>query len=124
MLQPTIDSLQKLLDAKDQRIAELEQALAERDELIAKLLARVEELERRLALNSTNSSKPPGSDGLKKPRTKSLRGKSGKLSGGQAGHKGQTLKQVAQPDKVVVHDVGLCPGRLRFNRLALIAEIK
>ena len=38
------------------------------------LLARIAELERRLGLNSSNSGKPPFSDGLKKPnRTRSLR---------------------------------------------------
>jgi len=34
---------------------------------IAALKARIAELERRLGLNSSNSGKPPSSDGLKKP---------------------------------------------------------
>ena len=41
-----------------------------KDELIALLLAqeaRIAELERGLGLNSSNSGKPPSSDGLKKP---------------------------------------------------------
>ena len=41
------------------------------DALIALLLAqeaRIAELERRLGLNSSNSGKPPSSDGLKEPR--------------------------------------------------------
>lgn len=97
------------MDEKDRRIEELEIALAARDAVIAKLLARIEELERRLGLNSKNSSKPPSSDGLKKPAPQSLREKSGKPSGGQAGHKGGTLKQVAQPDQTVLHTVNRCP---------------
>src|SRR5260370_26751549 len=72
---------------------------------IAALRARIAELERRLGLNSSNSGKPPSSDGLKKPprpaRTKSLRGPSNKPSGGQKGHKGETLEQVAAPDHVI-----------------------
>lgn len=51
-------------------------------ELFAKLEARIEELERRLNINCSNSSKPPSSDGLKR-KTKSLRRKStGRKPGG------------------------------------------
>ena len=35
--------------------------------LVAALRAHIAELERRLGLNSSNSGKPPSSDGLKKP---------------------------------------------------------
>jgi hypothetical protein len=74
---------------------------------IAALKARLGELERRLGLNSSNSGKPPSSDGLKKPpraaRTTSLRGPSDRPSGGQKGHKGETLEQVAAPDHTVDH---------------------
>ena len=45
----------------------------------AALIGRLAELERRLGLNSSNSGKPPSSDGLKKPpRVSSLREPSGK----------------------------------------------
>ena len=83
-----------------------------REELIAQnklLLERIEELERRLGLNSNNSSKSPASDGLSKPpRTQSSRGKSGRPSGGQPGHKGETLKQVDKPDEVIDHYPEYC----------------
>jgi transposase len=74
---------------------------------IAALKARFAELERRLALNSTNSGKPPASDGLNKPprqeRTRSTREPSGRPSGGQKGHQGETLEQVAVPDHIIDH---------------------
>jgi transposase len=70
----------------------------------AALKARVAELERRLGLNSSNSGKPPSSDGLKKPaRTQSLREPSGRKSGGQKGHRGDTLRQVENPDVIINH---------------------
>ena len=83
---------------KDQKIIALEKenkALRE----------RIAELERRMGLNSENSSKPPSSDGLRKKthRTKSLRGKSTRKTGGQKGHQGYTLEKVAEPDKLVKH---------------------
>jgi transposase len=90
--------------------AEIAELLASKDRRIAELEALVAELLRRLGLDSTNSSKPPSSDGLKKrPRApRSLRGKSGKKSGGQEGHAGDTLLQVAEPDFVVAHEVRAC----------------
>ena len=75
----------------------------------AALKARISELERRLGLNSSNSGKPPSSDGLKKPaRVSSLRERSGKKPGGQKGHKGETLRQVADPNEVVNHYPPAC----------------
>jgi transposase len=78
---------------------------------IAALKARLAELERRLGLNSSNSGKPPSSDGLTKPaRVSSLRDRSGKKPGGQKGHKGETLRQVADPDEVIDHYPSACAG--------------
>src|SRR5262245_57000630 len=75
----------------------------------AALKARISELERRLGLNSSNSGKPPSSDGLRKPaRVSSLRERSGKKPGGQKGHKGKTLQQVTDPNEVVNHYPPAC----------------
>ena len=68
----------------------------------ARLQERVTELERRLALNSRNSSKPPSSDGMK-PQPKSLREVGKRSSGGQKGHEGTTLKKAEVPDKIIIH---------------------
>jgi transposase len=78
-------------------------------ELVQKLTQHVEALEARLAQNSGNSGKPPSSDGYTKPSPKSQRKKTGRKSGGQKGHPGNTLTPVEKPDFIVVHPLGLCP---------------
>jgi transposase len=90
--------------------AEVEDLIASLRRQIAALQAEVADLRRQLGQDSSNSSKPPSSDGLKKkPRNAgSLRGASGKASGGQTGHKGATLRQVADPDWVVRHEACAC----------------
>src|SRR3984957_18951624 len=83
-----------------------------KDELIALPLAqeaRIAELDRRLGVNSSNSGKPPSSDGLKKPpRVSSLREPSGKKTGGQKGHPGETLCRVEKPDATMDHYPRTC----------------
>jgi transposase len=71
------------------------------------LLARVQELEAQRAKDSHNSSKPPSSDDLRR-KPKSLRKASGKKTGGQLGHYGQTLHLVAVPDVVEEHRPHTC----------------
>jgi hypothetical protein len=53
--------------------------------------------------NSGNSSVAPSQDPYRK--TKSLRGTSNKLQGGQKGHQGSKLEMVATPDTTVIHDI-------------------
>ena len=88
---------------------EAQEIIREQEAIIAKLMARIAELEAGLNMNSTNSSKPPSSDGLAKPAVKSLRKKSGRKPGGQPGHKGHGLKIEREPDEVVVVQPIECP---------------
>ena len=101
---PDLDQLS--VAEKDALIRELWPLRGLVRDLIAQVTAlqsKVSELEARLALNSRNSSKPPSSDGLNKPKPKSLRKPGERPTGGQKGHKGSTLAQVAEPDITVQH---------------------
>lgn len=98
-----IEDLVQALQEERQANERLRQQLATAQEVIAQLTTRIERLEGQKAKDSHNSSKPPSSDGLKGPvqKTKSLRGKSGKSSGGQPGHRGRTLLMVEDPQSLV-----------------------
>jgi transposase len=100
---------QLLRQARRQPEAVVEQLLAA-ERTIEDLRAKLRKLEDQKALNSTNSSKPPASDGLAKPPApRSLRTKTGRKPGGQPGHPGHTLQPVKKPDHVKVHPLLHCP---------------
>lgn len=99
------------VDAVVDLVEDLSARLEDQQKMIASLTARLNELEDRLAKNSRNSSKPPSSDGIAKPKPKSLRGKSGKKPGGQKGHPGTTLSLAEKnPEHVLLHRPEMCEG--------------
>ena len=81
------------------RDAQLEAAQAR----LAVLAQQIEELRQRLGKDSSTSSRPPSSDSpyKKKPRDRSLRGKSGRKPGRQPGAQSSTLPQSGHPDHTV-----------------------
>ena len=96
-----VAALEQLLATVLRRIDEVEAALASMAQENA-------DLRHQSAKNSSNSSKPPSSDGLKKPAPCSLCYKSDKKSSGQANHRGDTLRQKAKPDFVNRHEAVSC----------------
>ncbi len=112
------DTVVRVLLEMDARIQALERQV---QDLTARLDAsehRVRQLEEQVAKDSHNSSKPPSSDGLSKPKPKSLRPPSARPTGGQPGHPGRTLRMVEQPDRTVHHAVERCAacGRSLANQ--------
>lgn len=100
----------KHLPSYEELLAEnafLKQEVAALRALVATLEVRIKALEDQLGKDSHNSSKPPSSDRFGR-KTKSLRKKSGRATGGQRGHRGHSLELVAEADAVIVHPVACC----------------
>ncbi len=88
-------------------LAEQKALLQQHDERMSRLSQQLQALQNRLAKDSHNSHLPPSSDRwVRKP--KSLRPKSEKKSGGQAGHPGASLPFSATPDEIILQQVERC----------------
>ncbi len=92
---------------KDEELDQLRQENSLLREQVTLLSERISALEAQLAQDSHNSHLPPSSDRFQR-QPKSLRKKSGKQPGGQAGHTGNTLKLSQTPDLLIVHAVDQC----------------
>ena len=102
--------LQMQVNALNASLNSLQQSFDAQTALIAQLNQTIQELREQLNKNSKNSSKPPSSDGFKRPAPKSLRKPSGKKVGGQKGHQGTFLSVLSDPDKIVKHMPSTCEG--------------
>jgi uncharacterized coiled-coil protein SlyX len=98
----------QLLDVIDRQAEMLQQQaiiINQQSEQIVKLEKRVHELERQVGQNSNNSSKPPSSDGMRKPSNTRV---SGGKKGAPKGHPGKTLSAVLNPDETVLLMLNAC----------------
>jgi transposase len=97
------------LDAQQEELGQYAQQIEDLGGQMEQLCEQVEKLQDHVKKNSSNSSLPPSSDRFaRQKKNRSLRQKSGKKPGGQKGHEGRTLQQVADPDVIVVHAVEAC----------------
>jgi transposase len=138
-LEHTNDALAEVIRKLQSQLKRVKERLARKESQVAVLTGRVQELQLEPARqaaqgvevvptdvrrDSHNSGLPPSLDlpGVKAAnairRTRSLRRKSGKPVGGQAGHKGATLHRVEFPDRVQVHE----PRRCRGCRASLVGS--
>lgn len=106
--QAIINTLWQMLGEMQRHIYRLEEKIEGQDLQIQTQAKEIAKLKSQLAKNSSNSSKPPSSDGLSKPNPQSLRGKSGKNRGGQPGHKGHRLEPHPNPDAITQHLLESC----------------
>ena len=119
-----IASLTKIVEELTARNAELAQSVSDLTAENEQLKATIKELEEKKNKDSHNSSKPPSTDGYKKPPVpKSLRGKSDKKTGGQPGHEGKNHAQT-EPDRVVRCMPSKCAHCPHHDECAEKAEVR
>jgi transposase len=143
---PGKEHLQQENERLRREIEELRRKIAERDQQLADAGKQIADLERQLALrqrNSTNSSKPPSSDGLAgEQRPRGRKNKSKRKPGGQPGHVGhhRPLVPVAEVSVIQVmlpQQCGHCAqslpqdpggvttqGELRRHQVTEVPEVK
>jgi transposase len=103
-LREQVEELSKRLYEKTEEAGEKAELLSEKQHLqscVEELSVQVHGLLGRVAKNSSNSSKPPSTDGYAK-KTRSLRQPTGKKPGGQVGHQGSTRSLVETPDEIII----------------------
>ena len=120
-LQRQVEQQQREIEKLRQQVAERDQRLAHAEKQIADAEKQIADLERQLALrkrNSTNSSKPPSSDGWAgEQRPRGRKHKSRRKPGGQPGHPGHhrplvPLAEVSAIEVVLPQQCGHCGGNL------------
>lgn len=95
----------------DGRLEQLERQVAVLTATVEAQAAEIVELRRRLGENSSNSSKPPSSDSPADRRARPKNPPSGKLRGGQRGHKGH--QRTFLPSSQVQSTTDCFPSRCR-----------
>ena len=114
----------KQIAERNKQIADAEKQIADAEKQIADAEKQIADLEQQLALrrlNSTNSSKPPSSDGLAgDPRPRGTKRKSRRKPGAQPGHAGHHRRLVPTAavnagEVLLPSQCGHCGGRLPQN---------
>lgn len=108
MPQRQIDDLSEHLGRLKSQLAKLQAEVSDLHQRNFQLQRRNSELEVLLTKDSHHSSRPPSTDAPWAKRTRNLRSPSGKRPGGQAGHRGETLRLSSHPNRVVVHRPRQC----------------
>jgi hypothetical protein len=118
---PSREELEQQVERQQREIDKLRDRLVEREKQIADAEKQIADLERQLALrkrNSTNSSKPPASDGLAgEQRARGRKHKSKRKPGAQPGHPGHhrgliPTAEVSAVKVVLPQQCGHCGRRL------------
>lgn len=115
-MEKKISSLEQTVSEQGTEIGRLNRLVDQKDATISKLSSKVNTLESRLAKyegpeqDSHNSNTPPSKEPMKSEivrRTKSLREKSSRHTGGQKGHEGSTIEMNPEPDFIEEHQAPL-----------------
>lgn len=103
-----INRLNQLVSALTETLNNQSSTINELTAEIAALKETIKELVEQKNKDSHNSSKPPSSDGYKKPSPKSQRETTGRFKGGQKGHPGKHMEIPHEPDEIVDHHPDKC----------------